>query len=72
MLRAATGVHSGEFPVEQEAEPAVAAGAELERGRVAPHVQRVAAAAQRPLTPRVGHAAGQARRVLAAPWGTEY
>lgn len=64
MFGTAAGVHSGELPVEQKAEPAVAAGAELERGRVAPHVQRVAAAAQRPLAPRVRHAARQARRVF--------
>lgn len=70
MLGAAAGVHGGQLAVEQEAEPAVAAGAELQRGRVAPHVQRVAAAAQRPLRPRVAHAAGQARRVLAAACAT--
>lgn len=65
VLGAAAGVHGGKLPVEQEAEPAVGARAELERGRVAPHVQRVAAAAQRPLAPPVRAAAGQARRILA-------
>lgn len=57
MFGAAARVHGGELSVEEEAEPSVAARAELERGRVAPHVQRVAPATQRPLRPRVSHAA---------------
>ena len=68
MFRAATRVHGSELAVEQEAEPPVAARAELQRRRVAPHVQRVAPAAQRPLRPRVAHAARQARRVFAATY----
>ena len=64
VLGRAAGVHGGQLAVQQEAEPAVGAGAELERGRVAPHVQRVAAAAQRPLAPAVRAAARQARGVL--------
>lgn len=66
VLGAAAGVHGGQLAVQQEAEPAVGARAELERGRVAPGVQRVAAAAQRPVAPAVRAAAAQARGVLAA------
>lgn len=65
MLGTAAGVHSGQLAVKQVTEPAIAAGAKLERCHVAPQIQRVAAAAQRPLSPRVHNATRQAGRVLA-------
>ena len=52
-LGAARRVHGGQFAVQDEAEPAVGAVGQLQRRRVAPNVQAVAAARDAPVAPVV-------------------
>ena len=67
-FRAPGGVHGGELPVEDEAEPAVGAVAEFEGRSVAPDVEAVPAPGETPVLPVVGLVAQDLLRVRALAW----